>query len=55
MVSMEMVPKEDFVCFILFLINKNIWFGEKASLYLNYWESYNNFIYFMAVILNFSF
>ena len=26
-----MKPKEDFVCFIVFLDNKNIWFGEKIK------------------------
>ena len=53
--SMMMMPKEGMVCFIVFFDNKNIWFCEKSSLYLNYWESYDNFIDFLAAILNFSF
>ena len=50
-----MMPKEGMVCFIVFFDNINIWFGGKSSLYLNYWESYDNFIDFTAVILNVSF
>ena len=51
-----MMPKEGMVCFIVFFDNKNIWFGEKNQVsYLNYWESYDNFIDSMAAILNFSF
>ena len=29
--GMMMMPKEGRVCFILFLDNKNIWFGEKIK------------------------
>ena len=50
-----MMPKEGMVCFIVLFDNKNIWFVKRSSLYLNYWESYNNFFDFMAAILNFSF
>ena len=45
-----MMPKEGMVCFIVFFDNKNIRFVEKMKFY---WESYDNFIDFMAVILNF--
>ena len=52
--SMMMMRKEGMVCFIVFFDNKNWWFGERSSLYLNYWESYDNFIDFMAVTVNLS-
>ena len=52
---MMMMPKEGIVCFLVFLDNKNICLVKKASLYPNYLESYDNFIDFMAAILNFSF
>ena len=39
------------VCFIVFFDG----LVKKSSLYLNYWESYDNFIDFVAAILNFSF
>ena len=53
---MIMMPQEGIVCFIGLIENKNIWFGEKkSSFYLNHWESYDNFIDFMAAIFSFSF
>ena len=39
-----MMPKEGMVCFIVFLDNKIIWLREKNQVYLNYWESYDNFM-----------
>ena len=43
------------VYFVVFFDNKKIWIGlKKSSLYLKYWEHYDNFINFMAAILNFS-
>ena len=53
--SMMMMPKEGMVCFIVFFDNRNKALVEKSSLYLNYRESYDNFIDFTAAILNFSF
>ena len=53
--GMMMMPKEGMVCFIVFFITKKYGLVKKSSLYLNYWESYDNFIDFMAAILNFSF
>ena len=50
---MMMMPKEGMVCFIVFFDNRNIALVEKSSLYLNYRESYDNFIDFTAAILNF--
>ena len=45
------MQKEGIVSFIVFRDNKNIWFGEKfKSFYLNYWESYANFIDSMSAI-----
>ena len=49
-----MMPKEGMVCSIVFFDTRNIGLVEKSSLYLKYWESYDNFIDFTA-ILNFSF
>ena len=44
------------VWFVLlyYLITKIYGLVKKSILYLNYWESYDNFIDFMAAILNFS-
>ena len=51
--SMMMMPKEGMVCFIVFFDNRNIGLEKKSSLYLNHWESYDNFIDFTAAILIF--
>ena len=49
--SVIIMQEEGIVSFILFRDNKNIWFGEKfKSFYLNYWESYANFIDSMSAI-----
>ena len=53
--SMMMMLKEPMVCFIVFFYNKLYGLVKKSNLYLNYGESYDNFIDFMAAILNFSF
>ena len=53
--GMMMMPKEGMVCFIVFFITKKYGLVKKSSLYLNSWESYDNFIDFMAAILNFLF
>ena len=51
-----MMPKEGMGYFIVFLDNKNIYgLVTKSSLYLNYRESYDNCVDFMAAILNFLF
>ena len=50
-----MMPKEGMVCLIVFFNNKKYGLVKKSRLCLKYWERYDNFIDFTAVMLNFSF
>ena len=52
---MIMMPEEGIVCFIVFLDNKNIWFGEKMKSLSQLLRCYDNLNDFMADISNCSF
>ena len=49
-----MIPEECVVCFIVFLDNKNIWFGEKNQVSISIIEKVMIILMISKAILNFS-